>query len=135
LIPKPQLRHGDFGAHHHSGRNDEHVDHRVLEPLSKENENRHVGAGNLADGRRGGHGRDHGKADHPIAEDRLDEHGDHARQAQNLVAGRFGLGDGDNLGGYAGRRRDAEIGERDRQQPAVDDAADQVAEKNPTPVG
>ena len=27
------------------------------------------------------------------------------------------------------------VGERDRQQPAVDDAADQVAEKNPTPVG
>ena len=37
--------------------------------------------------------------------------------------------------GDAGRRGGAEIGERDREQRAVDDAADQVAEKDPAPIG
>ena len=38
------------------------------------------------------------------------------------------------LRGDAGRRRGAEIGQRDRQQRAIDHAADQIAEEHPGPV-
>ena len=39
------------------------------------------------------------------------------------------------LGGDAGRRGGAEIGQHDRQQSAVDHTADQIAEKDPAPIG
>ena len=104
LIPQPPFADGDLGAHHHAGRNDEHVDHRMLEALREEDEDRHVGAGDLADGRRRGHGGDDGEADQPVAEDRLDEHGDEAGVTERLVAGGLGLGDGDD---FRRRRRPA----------------------------
>ena len=44
---------------------------------------------------------DDGEADHPVAQDRLDEDGDHAGKAERLVADGLGLGDRDD----AWRRR------------------------------
>ena len=107
----------------------------MLETLREEDEYRHIRARDLADGRRRGHGRHDGEADHPVTQDRLDEHGDEAGIAERLVAGGLGFGDGDDLGGDTGRRSGAEIGQRDRQQRPVNDAADQIAEKHPAPIG
>ena len=134
LIPQPPIGDRDFRAHHHAGRNDEHVDDGVLEALREEDEDRHPGAGDLADGRSRRHGEHHGEADHPVAQHRLDEDGDHAGKADRGIADGLGFGGLHDARGDAGRRGRAHIGERDGEQGAIGDAADQIADEDPAPV-
>ena len=54
-------------------------------------------------------------------------------KAERRVADGLGLGGGDDARGDAGRRGRAHIGERDRDQRAIGDAADQIADERPSP--
>ena len=96
LIPQPPIGDRDLGAHHHAGRDDEHVDDRVLEALREEDEDRHPGGGDLADRGIRGHRQHDGEADHPVAQDRLDEDGHHAGDSRGPHSRRLGLGDRDD---------------------------------------
>ena len=62
------------------------------------------GGGDLADRRGGRHRRDDGEADHPVAQHRLDEDGDHAGIAERRVADGFGFRDRDDFRRDARRR-------------------------------
>ncbi len=78
---------------------------------------------------------DDAEADQPVAEDGLDEDADHAGGAERGVADGLGFGDGDDARRDAGHFHLAHIGERDRDQDAEGDAAEQVGDEHPGPVG
>jgi hypothetical protein len=71
-----------------------------------------------ADGGGGTHRHHHPEADHPVAQDRLDEDGQHAGGAEMGVSDRLGLGDLDDARGDAGGFHLARVRQRDHQQAA-----------------
>ena len=73
------------------------------------------------------------ETDHPVAQHRLDEHRDHAGEAERRVADRLGFGDRTMRAATPAGAVVPHIGQRDRQQRAVDDAADQIADETPSP--
>jgi hypothetical protein len=73
LIPNPPIRDAHFSAQKYPGRNDEHIDDRMLKSLSKEDKDRQPRSNDLSDGRTRGHSHNHPERYHPVAKDGFNE--------------------------------------------------------------
>jgi hypothetical protein len=99
--------------------------------LGEEDQDRHPGAGDATDRGGGCHRHHHAEADHPVAQDRLDEHGEQAGGAEMRIADGLHLGDLANAVGDAGGFHLSSHGQRYDKQTAVEHAADQIAGGRP----
>ena len=87
-VPEPQILDADLRAEHHAGGDDEELDDGVLEPLTKEGEDREPHRADLAEGRIRREREQGAERDHPVAEDRLHEDERHPPRPARLATER-----------------------------------------------